>query len=217
MKNVTSLILTLDNLTKVPRTGGVLFSGVDPNRTDSIAEHSFKVSYIALFLAKIAKKKGLLQVNLENLLVACLSHDWTDCILLDIPSGSPSYKSYFEENIREITKKAETKANHKIEDYIDDETGKIHPENFGKIETDILEISDVIALLTEILQWKFDGLNYDWFDYIWSNTIARVKSKIDESKMIFFLDIVLDLEEIYKKGSKPVNPFLTIPQFQTFK
>lgn len=43
MKKTFQLIQILDNLSRIPRSGGVLFAGINPNLGDTIAEHSYKV------------------------------------------------------------------------------------------------------------------------------------------------------------------------------
>lgn len=217
MKKLLSLFQVLENMSKVPRTGGILFSGIDPDRTDSIAEHSFKVSYLCLALGELAKNNGL-NINMERLLTIAITHDWEDIILLDIPSGSPSYKSYFESvDIRKIFKKAGEKAKQAMQDFLkDDIVLNLNEKNLSDTESEILKIADTIALLLEILEWKYQGLKYQWFDYVWSNTLEQLRKKLT-GNFDFLKPLLNELEKAYESGVKPPNPFLTKPDFQTYR
>ena len=216
MKKLLSLLQVLENMSRVPRTGGILFSGIDPDRTDSIAEHSFKVSYLCLFLGELSKNNGL-SVNMEKLLRIAITHDWDDIILLDVPSGSPSYKSYFESvDIRKIIEKAGEKAKQTIQDFLKDDISlNLKEKNLSGAESEILKISDTIALLLEILEWKYQGLKYEWFNYVWSNTLEKLRKKLTGS-FEFLKPLLGELEKAYKSGTKPPNPFLTKSSFQTY-
>lgn len=217
MRKVLTLIQTLNNLSHIPRTGGVLFAGIDPNRTDSLAEHSYKVTYLCLLLGKISRKNNL-ALNVEKLVETAITHDWEDCIILDIPSSSPSYRSYFKDaDLRQITKKAENEAKKAIQEFVSEEIDlDLTKENLTETEKKLLEIADIIALLTEILYWKYDGLKYAWLDFMWSNTMARFRENL-ERNFEFLNPWVEELQKAYTTGVKPLNPFLTKPQFQTLK
>lgn len=217
MKKLLDIFQVLDNLSRIPRSGGILFAGIDPNRVDSIAEHSYKVTYICLLLGNAAKKRDI-KVNVDKVVQAAITHDWTDSILLDIPSGSPSYKSYFDgEDLRGMVKKGEENAKKALEEYIGDITKlDLGESSLSKTEKKLLEIADLIALLIEILEWKYQGLKYEWFDYVWSNTLKRLKDNL-ATEYKFVLPLIAELKKAYKTGVKPSNPFLTKPEFQTHK
>lgn|GEM_PF-1550488 len=217
MKRVFSLLQVLDNLSRVPRLGGVLFAGLDPNNCDSIAEHSYKVSYLCLILGQLAKKQGL-KPDTAALLSSAINHDWTDCILLDLPTGSPSYKSYFQNvDFLQIVKEGEKVARKAIEDFVEGEIDlPLGKEELGEIEKKILAIADTLSLLLEILEWKYQGLKYEWFDYVWSNTLQRLEDQLG-GDFKFLEPLIEELQKAFASGGKPPNPFLTRPQFQTLK
>jgi 5'-deoxynucleotidase YfbR-like HD superfamily hydrolase len=214
MKKVMGLISTLGNLTKIPRTGGV-YSGIEASMVESIAEHSFKVSYLSLIVGKMAIKNGI-KVEMEKVLEAAVKHDWEDAVLFDVPSGSPSYRSYFEEDIRQIYKKATKKMLGKIDRDIGKEVGlELSEDSLGDNEKRVIEIADVTAMLWEILDWKFRGLRFEWFDYVWSNTLKRFKDKV--ANWQFLNDWGKEMDQLYERGVKPTNPFLTKEEFQTLR
>lgn len=217
MKKTFQLIQVLDNLSRIPRSGGVLFSGINPNLGDTIAEHSYKVVWLTLLLAEKVKKEGI-EVDEAALLKTAITHDWSESVLLDIPSGSPSYKSYFADvDFREIVKKAEAKVNAQIKKFVEDEIDlSIYDDKLSDKEKAIFKAADITASLLEILEWRYHGLRYEWFDYMWSNTLKRMEDLIEES-VPEIEGIITELEEAYEKDEKPPNPFLTKSKFQSFK
>ncbi|MDQ3098787.1 MAG: HD domain-containing protein [bacterium] len=216
MKKLLALIQVLDNLCRMPRSGGLLFAGIDPNRCDSIADHNFKVVSVVLLLGELFKKNNV-PINFEHLLKMAITHDWTDSILLDIPSSSPSYSSYFTDvDIRKISKNAEAVANAVIAEYIATIIPlELNEGVLSKEEKDIISIADITVLLTEALEWKYQGLRYEWIDYLWSNTMKRLESVAAEYS--FLNEFINELQTAHDSGIKPANPFLTKPEFQGLK
>jgi 5'-deoxynucleotidase YfbR-like HD superfamily hydrolase len=216
MEKLLKLIQTLDNLSRIPRTGGTLFAGIDPSRSDSIAEHSYKVSYLALLLGKIALKNGV-HIDTAKVVEKAIVHDWSECVLMDVPSGSPSYRSYFDENYPEMVKSGAKNAIHAIEAYVQDIVDiEISDDDLSPEERTLLSICDITALHIEILEWKYQGLQYEWLDFMWSNTLSRLKEKVDQ-QYEFLQPLVAELDQAFITGVKPANPFLTLVQFQTRK
>lgn len=217
MKELIIFLETLGNLASIPRSGGILFAGLKPSDVDTIAEHSYKTACIALLLAKIVKKNKI-PINIGLLLEYAISHDWSEAVLWDTPTGSPSYASYFEADIRTITQNAEKNVRKAIEKYLNDHTGisideTILPPN----EKSILQIADTMAFMLEILEWKYRGLNYEWLDYMWANIVVRLKQNIEESKFTFLHELATAIDKSYKYGKKKTHPFLTKKEFQKLK
>jgi 5'-deoxynucleotidase YfbR-like HD superfamily hydrolase len=216
MKKIVSMLQVLDNLSRMPRTGGVMFAGIDSQITYSVADHSFMVVNLALLIGK-AFQGNKKEISMDQVLTVAATHDWNESILLDIPSSSPSYRSYFNiVNLREIVKEAESNANQAIEEFLsEDAEVKINGPGLTAIEKDILKIADISALLVEVLNWKYRGLQYEWFDYMWENTIHRLQEVTN--KYEFLAPFVDELNAAYSRGVKPINPFLTKTQFQRLK
>ena len=217
MNSIFNLILTLDNLARIPRTGSILFAGMDPNRVDSIAEHSYKVTWLTILLAKLCKKHGV-KINYEQLLENSITHDWSEAILLDVPSGSPSYQSYFEKiDFRQLFKMGEAKANKEIIKYVQSEIDLDIPKPIkDSPEHKLLKIADTLALLTEILHWRWEGLRYEWFEYLWANTFSSAQS-LATHPFSFTTSLLEEFQTAYDQNTKPTNPFLTKSQFQNKK
>lgn len=218
MRKTFQLMEVLDNLSRMPRSGGVVFSGMSPNFGETVAEHSYKVIWLTLLFYKKVNKSGSKKISLEKLLEAATTHDWPEAILLDIPSGSPSYQSYFEDiNLRDVVEKAEKKAFETIEEYVRDEIDlKLNEFNLNETEKAIFKSADITALLMEILSWKFHGMKFEWFDYMWTNSFNRLETIIKEN-LPEIDGILAELKESFESGQKPTNPFLTLAKFQKYK
>ena len=215
MDKILTFLLTLNNLSKIPRSGGIMFAGIDTNDTESIAAHSYKVASISLILGTKLKDENY-EIDLGNVLKASIIHDWTDCIISDLPKSSKSFQSYFSEDIKSILERGENSAFLEIENYISHSVNlNLLKDDLNEDEKAVINISDIVALLLEVLEWKYKGLKYEWFDFMWSNTLERLKVKISNYNSLKDLPDLLD--EAFKKGTKPSNPFLTKPEFQSKK
>ena len=217
MKNTFKLIQVLDNLSRIPRSGGVLFAGINPERGDSLAEHAYKVVWLVLLFSGKVRAEGH-DVDELTLLKIAITHDWSEAVLLDIPSGAPSYKDFFKDvDIREVVRKAEDQVNKEIEELVSDEID-LDVMNLELPEKDraILKAADLTAVLLEILEWRYSGLKHEWFNYIWSNTYRRLGELIEEN-LPEINPLLEELESAYESGEKPPNPFLTKSEFQSYK
>lgn len=116
-----------------------------------------------------------------------------------------------------MLKSAEHKAAQAIQDYTKDDVSlDLVNKDLTPTEATLLQIADILALLTEILEWKFEDMQYDWFNYVWANSINRLKKHL-VNEFDYLNRLADQLEQLFKSGIKPTNPFLTIPQHQTFK
>lgn len=221
MKKTLNLIEVLDNLNRMPRTGGVLFAGMRPEMGDSLAEHSYKVVWLTmLFIARLKKESPLryAEIRKDVLYEHAISHDWAETVLFDMPYGSPSYQSYWKDiDIKDQAEKAQADVFTAMELHVaEDITLTFNREPLTNVEKSIFKAADIVALLVEILNWKYLGYKYDWFDFMWANTLKRLQSVTAEN-LPELAELVDDLASAYEKGSKDANPFLTKTQFQQKK
>ncbi len=82
-----SLLLELGNLKRLPRTGWLLRGIPNP---ESIADHSYRVALITLFLADELKAKGV-EIDVERALKIALLHDLAEARVTDIPLTAQHY------------------------------------------------------------------------------------------------------------------------------
>lgn len=181
--------------------------GLPDNMSVSIAEHSYAVAYLSMIFAKIIK------VDDGRLIKYSLVHDWTDCIIGDLPSGSPSWRSFWKTDIRQDTKIAESNAMAAIVNLIKDEAdlSDIGIRNLNETERKLLGAADLTAMLLEMLEWKYLGIKHNGWEMVWFNTIDRLK-KIE---LDFIPDLVGELNGAYKKENKEAHVFLAKPEKQT--
>jgi len=69
-------------LKRMPRSGWV-YSGIPLTEVESVADHSYMVSLVALILAMQEKQKGK-QIDLEKVLIMALTHDLPESVSQDI-------------------------------------------------------------------------------------------------------------------------------------
>jgi len=81
------LLIELGNLKRLPRTGWLLRGIPSP---ESIADHSYRVALITLFLADELKERGV-DVNVEKALKIALLHDVGEARITDIPKTAQHY------------------------------------------------------------------------------------------------------------------------------
>ncbi len=186
---------------------------------DSIVEHSFKVAVLSYLLADIFTHNGI-KVRKEKIVTKAVFHDFAESVIGDIPSGSPSWKSYFNSiDIRQVFKNAQTEAENTIRRYFKNlGIQKFPPDiKLSEHEQHILEIADIWALLLEIVLFKFHGIRYEWLHYVWSNTLKRLKDIIKENGYTFLNKLPNTLDNLFNSEEWPTNPYLTRPQYQTYK
>ena len=81
------LLIELGNLKRLPRTGWLLRGVPSP---ESIAEHSYRVALITLFLVDELKAKGV-EIDVEKALKIALLHDIGEARITDIPKTAQHY------------------------------------------------------------------------------------------------------------------------------
>lgn len=216
MTKLFPLIQTIYNLKNIQRFGFNLFAGVNFQDLDSSAVHGFLVAELAMLIGDLAKR-GKVTVNVEVLLKIALYHEWGEAVLGDYPDKSPSYQSYFEEDIRKIRVKAEQKARREMTKSTQEMLGIDYEELLTspqyEVERELFNLADEMALLIEVIDIKFRGYErYDWFSYLWANQVEMVGRKAE--KYPFLKPLLQEIKEAYQSEKKAANPYLTKPQFQ---
>jgi len=85
--SLIDLFIEAGNLKKLPRTGWLLRGVPDP---ESIADHSYRVALITLFLADELKAKGV-EIDVERALKIALLHDLAEARVTDVPLTAQYY------------------------------------------------------------------------------------------------------------------------------
>ncbi|ASJ14715.1 HD domain-containing protein [Thermococcus radiotolerans] len=85
--SLLNLFIEAGNLKKLPRTGWLLRGVSNP---ESIADHSYRVALITLFLADELRAKGV-EIDVERALKIAVLHDLAEARLTDIPLTAQYY------------------------------------------------------------------------------------------------------------------------------
>jgi 5'-deoxynucleotidase YfbR-like HD superfamily hydrolase len=211
MKKIFELVQNLQNLNRIKRTGGNLALGLPTSMNISIAEHSYMVAYLTmLFVDKLDDK----EIRFDRIIRYALTHDWKEIVIGDIPAGSPSFASFWEINIKEATGKAGDKAMEEMWESIKEEVDVIlYKSELNNKEKLVIKAADFCAYLLEMQEWKYLGYSHEGWEMIWFNTVA-ILEKIDLS---FIPELIKEIKESYKRGSKRPSPWLAKESLQTNK
>ena len=87
-KEMLEIFMYASRMKNLPRAGW-LFTGV--KNVESLADHSYNVSFITLILAEYLKNEKSIEINLEKALKLAIIHDLAESIITDIPT--PIYKN----------------------------------------------------------------------------------------------------------------------------
>jgi 5'-deoxynucleotidase YfbR-like HD superfamily hydrolase len=202
MNKIFELVQNLQNLNQIKRTGGNLALGLPPYMNISLAEHSYMVTYLTMLLAdKLADK----EIGFEKIIRQAITHDWPEIITGDIPSGSPSFGSFWEINIREEAGKAGKNAMEAMFESIKSEIDtSLYKSDLNEKEKMVVKAADLTAYLIEMQEWKYLGFNHEGWEMIWFNMVAR----LEEINLPFIAELVTEIKEGYKRGSKRPSPWL---------
>ncbi|NJE29665.1 HD family hydrolase [Thermococcus sp. 18S1] len=85
--SLIDLFIEAGNLKKLPRTGWLLRGVSNP---ESIADHSYRVALITLFLADELKARGV-EIDVERALKIAVLHDLAEARVTDIPLTAQYY------------------------------------------------------------------------------------------------------------------------------
>ena len=202
MQKIFQLAQNLQNLNRIKRSGGNLVMGLPTYMNISIAEHSYMVSYLTMLFADKLQDPS---VDFAKIMRYVITHDWHKIILGDIPSGSPSFATFWDINVRQESGKAEDKATSEMLDSIKEEVDiSLYKSDLNDLEKQIVRAADWIAYLLEMQEWKYLGYQHEGWEMVWFNTLAIVE-KINLS---FIPQLLSEIKLAYKKGTKPCSPWL---------
>jgi 5'-deoxynucleotidase YfbR-like HD superfamily hydrolase len=171
-------------LKNLPR-GGWLMQGV--KIPESLGDHSYNVSFIAMTLVNQLKLEKIGNPNMEKVLKTALIHDLPESIITDIPA--PMIK-YFGKEAKHL---AEEKAFNTIFDNYNMKNQLLELwkefENLSTIEGRLVRVSDKIDMMLQVLHYESIGhrnLNEFWSDgdKIFEN-ITGDKKEMDFYKNIY--------------------------------
>jgi len=208
MQKIWELAQNLQNLNRIKRSGGNLVMGLPTHMNISIAEHSYMVCYLTmLFTDKLNDST----VDFSKIMRYVIIHDWHEIIIGDVPYGSPSFATFWDINIRDAAGIAGDKAHLEMLEFIKDEVDtNLYKSNLNDQEKLIVKAADWVAYLLEMQEWKYLGYLHEGWEMVWFNTLAIV----EKINLPFIPDLLIEIKESYKRGSKRHSPWLAKPSQQ---
>ncbi|AEH25058.1 HD domain-containing protein [Pyrococcus yayanosii] len=144
------LIIEVGRLKTLPRTGWLLRGVSNP---ESIAEHSFRVTFVTMLLADELKRRGI-PVDVERALKIAIIHDVAEARLTDIPLTA---QAYFDKDVAERRAFREMLPDYLelFEDYAEGRT----------LEGRLVKFADKLEMLVQTYEYERAGhrnLNEFW-------------------------------------------------------
>lgn len=209
MKKIFELVQNLQNLNRIKRTAGNLFMGVPENLNSSVAGYSWMVTNLSMLIGDHLVQKEKLDINTEKVLRYCVTNEWPNIVLGDVPYGSPSFASFWDIDIRKESGVAKKKIKEAMKELVEDEV-VMNEIVLSEIEKEVVLVAGNTSMLLEMLEWRYAGFKHDGFEMVWFNTIDRMK----KIKLKIANDLANLLNQAYEKGSKKYNIFLAKPELQ---
>jgi len=194
IKHILYLLQTLNNLNKIKNATPTIFAGIPYEYVNSISEHSYRLCYLSLMFGYNQEN-----INTEKLLKYAITSSWGKCLVGSVPTKCFSYSTYFDTKIADIFEKAEVKAKQIL---IDDAGLKL--EGLNDDELSMYRFCDLLSKYIELIDLKQQGYAHDWFD----KSHKDIASKIKKYDYHFVNELLIGLEELYKRGFME-NKYLT--------
>jgi putative hydrolase of HD superfamily len=168
------LLEKLGNLKEIPRTGW-LFAGVPLDEVEDVAQHSFEVATIALFLLDELGRGGA-ELNRERVLTMALVHDWPEALVADFPYTAVKYLGPVD-----VKRKMEDTALSELLEgnrkYL--ELWREYSER-KTVEARLVHAADYLSMLFQALKYRVRGNRSQALEELWSAVLQDLKPYVDE-------------------------------------
>lgn len=170
-KRLVDSLLKIGKLKSLKRTGWVREGMPDP---ESVAEHTFRVCLLALFLGEELK------VSVDKLLKMAVIHDIEEAVTEDLVTqrGAEDIDVHDHESEKHIVKDLVSEASAPQELY------QLWKEHLGKNtkggsqEADVLYQLGKIATVWQALEYELDGADPKRLDEFWENARKHTKEQL---------------------------------------
>jgi putative hydrolase of HD superfamily len=168
----TDFIFGLGKLKTIPRSGWISH-GIGPQEVESVADHAFSTSGLAMFLADMEGRHGR-HVDVEKVLRMALLHDLAEGLTFDI---SKSYLEYLGRRGEAIKREVEEAAwNHIVESI----RGKWMRMKYAELqsefnaeetfESQIVHAADKLDILFQVIAYHRKGYPRRILADLWTST-----------------------------------------------
>ena len=183
-----NFVLSLSRIKMIPRSGWISH-GISLRDVESVADHSFSTTVLAMWLADLEVSNGR-RVNLERVLRLALLHDLPEALTFDISKSYLEYLGIRGEAIKSELEEAAWKHLMKgvEKDTIRERYTRLQSEfNAEKtIESMIVHAADRIDILLQIVEYSRRGYSKAILADIWESTSRKLQgSKLVSAKKLY--------------------------------
>lgn len=181
-------VSSLSKAKMIPRTGWVSH-GVSLQEVESVADHSFSTTVLAMFLADLEAGNGR-RINVERVLRLALVHDLPEALTFDI---SKSYLEYLGARGESMKSELEQAAwQHLIKNIKRREVRKRYARLQSEfnaeetIESMIVRAADRLDILLQIVEYRRRGYPKVVLADMWKSTSQKLqRSKLSSVKKLY--------------------------------
>lgn len=161
---LSELLLKLNCLKIMPRTGW-FFCNVPPSEVEDVAQHSFAVTTITMFLTDELKREGG-EIDGERAVNMAILHDWAEAEVADFPYtaqkylASPEVKTRMERGaLKEMLQENPEKEKYQglWEEYMEKKT----------LESRIVHAADYLSILVQAIKYRERGIRSKEIEDLW--------------------------------------------------
>ncbi|MBC7218681.1 MAG: HD domain-containing protein [Hadesarchaea archaeon] len=178
---LTELLLTLNRLKNIPRSGW-FFCNIFTADVENVAQHSFEVAVITMFLADELKREGK-KVNRERAISMAILHDWAESMVADFPYTARKYlkpaeaKKQMEHNalldlLNNLPKKGEYLK--QWEEYMEGKT----------VESKLVHAADFLSIMIQGVKYRQRGVKSRGLNELWRAVKDDLKPYAKEFKIV---------------------------------
>jgi putative hydrolase of HD superfamily len=185
---VLDFVSSLSRVKMIPRSGWVSH-GISPQEVESVADHSFSTTVLAMFLADLEVGNGR-RINVERVLRLALVHDLAEALTFDI---SKSYLEYLGIRGEAIKSELEQAAwRHLIKGIEQGAIRKRYAQLQSEfnaeetVESMIVHAADRLDLLLQIVNYRRRGYPRAILADLWKSTSRKLEgSKLSSVKKLY--------------------------------
>ena len=187
----------------IPRSGWISH-GVALSDVESVADHSFSTSLLALLLADLEIERGR-PVNVERVVRMALLHDLSETLTFDISKGYLDYLGKRGKAIKDEVEEAACK--HVLKGITDTKLrsryARLQDEFDAEqtLESRIVHAADRLDILLQVAEYAKRGYPKPLLASLWSGTEREIR----ESKVESVRQLHKTIQSLFQKGvdSKP--------------
>ena len=192
---IFELLKEIGGLKNIFRSGWVQ-AGISPSDVESVADHSFRVTFISMIISDYIIKEKRQKINIEKVVRMALLHDLAETRIGDLHLTATIYIGKKNKDI------AETKAFEDLINAIDSEIGSRYMEIFKEyikeetLEAKIVRCADIIDMLLQAIHYNKIGYPKGILDNFWHQ-----KEYMEHCNLPIVRDLMKILLDVWAENS----------------